>query len=324
MNMFSVIIPLYNKAHTIVKTLDCVFNQTYQDFEIVIVDDGSTDDGVDVIRQNFTDNRIRIVSQKNQGVSVARNTGIQNANGEWVSFLDADDLWSDDYLEKIDKAISKFPECNYILGGRRVLNVSDNTTFNFIPANLHGRTEVIEFFQNPHIFAHISASTINREFLKKTGLHFIPGQRSQEDFTFLFQVALHTSVGYVGYPLVTYCGGVSGQATSTLKSGVRLKDGCLFRNTVIEAWLKINQENRLFPIFMKYETRHTIMNYLKANDYDELRDFLNKLSDSSKKTLFSKSELALYSGSCPRFISLNWIRFTKLIWRMHGFPRINV
>ena len=227
-------------------------------------------------------------------------------------------------MEKINRAISKFPGCNYILGGRRVFNVSDNTTFNFIPANLHGRTEIIEFFQNPHIFAHISASTVNRELLRKTGLHFIPGQRSQEDFTFLFQVALYTPVGYVGYPLVTYCGGVSGQATSNLKSIVRLNDGCLFRNTVIESWVRENEGNRLLPIFMKYETRHTIMNYIKASDYDGLKEFLNKLSILSKKTLFSKSELILYSHLCPQFISLSWIRFTKLLWRMHGFPRVNV
>lgn len=93
MIMISVIIPLYNKAHTIVNTLNTVLNQTYHDFEVVIVNDGSTDNGVEVIKQNFNDLRIRIINQKNAGVSAARNRGIQESRGKWISFLDADDEW---------------------------------------------------------------------------------------------------------------------------------------------------------------------------------------------------------------------------------------
>ena len=98
--MISVVIPLYNKAHTIKKTLDCVLRQTYRDYEIVIVDDGSNDNGVQLINEKYQDSQIRIISQKNQGVSVARNTGIEKARGEWISFLDADDLWDSQYLDR--------------------------------------------------------------------------------------------------------------------------------------------------------------------------------------------------------------------------------
>ena len=72
--MISIVIPLYNKAHTIVHTLNAVFKQEYLDFEVIIVDDGSTDNGGDN-QQHFHDNRIRIFHQENQGVSVARNRG---------------------------------------------------------------------------------------------------------------------------------------------------------------------------------------------------------------------------------------------------------
>ena len=90
---FSVVIPLYNKAHTIVHTLSTVMRQNYADYDVVIVDDGSTDNGVQLIREHFKDPRIRIIHQENAGVSAARNRGIDEARGEWVAFLGGDDEW---------------------------------------------------------------------------------------------------------------------------------------------------------------------------------------------------------------------------------------
>lgn len=318
--MISIIIPLYNKEHTIQKTLECVLNQTFQDFEIIIVDDGSTDKGVSLIKDKFNDSRIRIISQENQGVSVARNTGIKNANGEWISFLDADDLWNEKYLEHVKNAIAKFPDSSYIIGGRKVLNVRDGSTFNFIPAKYHGRTERISFFENPHVYCHISASTIKKELLDDYDLNFIPGQRFHEDFTFTFQAALLSTTIYIGLPLVTYCGGVEAQATSNLKKDVRLKDGCLFRNTVIHTWLKSNKRNRLLPIFMKYETRHCLLVAFKSNDKCLVNRTLDGLSDEYKASIFTKVEVWMYKQPLSRYISINWIKFSKVIWRLHGFP----
>ena len=101
--MISVVIPLYNKAHTIVNTLSTVINQIYTDFEIVIVDDGSTDNGVNTIVQHFSDPRIRIINQPNAGVSAARNRGVQESIYQYIAFLDADDEWHPDYLSIMAK-----------------------------------------------------------------------------------------------------------------------------------------------------------------------------------------------------------------------------
>lgn len=106
--MFSVVIPLYNKELSIENTLQSVLNQTFQEFEIVIVNDGSTDNSVEVVKQ-FKDERIRIINQENQGVSTARNKGIKEAKYEWIAFLDGDDLWMENHLEEIVKMMKHYP-----------------------------------------------------------------------------------------------------------------------------------------------------------------------------------------------------------------------
>lgn len=88
--MISVVIPLYNKETSVAQCLKSVLSQSYDDFEVVIVDDGSTDGSVAVV-EAFNDSRIRLIRQENGGPSKARNTGVKNARGEWIVFLDADD-----------------------------------------------------------------------------------------------------------------------------------------------------------------------------------------------------------------------------------------
>ncbi|WP_282121761.1 glycosyltransferase [Algibacter mikhailovii] len=105
---FSVIIPLYNKENYIEKTLKSVLNQSFKDFEIVIVDDGSTDKSLDII-ENFQANNITILKQKNSGVSIARNKGVQVAQANFIAFLDADDLWYENHLFELNKQIIAFP-----------------------------------------------------------------------------------------------------------------------------------------------------------------------------------------------------------------------
>lgn len=107
--MISVIIPLYNKENSIKSTIESVLAQTYTDFEIVVVDDGSTDNSVSVV-QEFSDRRVRIINKVNGGVSSARNEGILAAKGEYIAFLDGDDLWHPLYLETLNQLILDYPD----------------------------------------------------------------------------------------------------------------------------------------------------------------------------------------------------------------------
>lgn len=114
--MFSVIIPLYNKELSISNTIQSVLDQTFQNFEIVIVNDGSTDNSVKEV-EKFDDKRIRLIHQKNQGVSAARNRGIEEAKYEWIAFLDGDDLWEKEHLEEYTIAIQSAPNLNWVCSG---------------------------------------------------------------------------------------------------------------------------------------------------------------------------------------------------------------
>ncbi|HEX8562855.1 MAG TPA: glycosyltransferase family 2 protein [Flavobacterium sp.] len=110
MSFFSVVIPLYNKQAFVAQTLESVLTQTFQDFEILVVDDCSTDGGKDVVRQ-FTDTRIKLISHEtNKGLSAARNTGIKSSQADYIAFIDADDRWKPQFLQKIDEMTRLFPD----------------------------------------------------------------------------------------------------------------------------------------------------------------------------------------------------------------------
>lgn len=104
----SVVIPLYNKVRHVLRALESVRNQTHRDFEVIVVDDGSSDGGGAVV-QGMADPRIRLISQDNAGVSAARNRGIREASADWIAFLDADDEWRPSFLATVLDLQARFP-----------------------------------------------------------------------------------------------------------------------------------------------------------------------------------------------------------------------
>lgn len=125
--MISVVIPLYNKEKSIASTLRTVLNQTFSDYEIVIVNDGSTDGSVEEI-EKVQDDRIRLVHQPNAGVSAARNRGIEEAKGDLIAFLDADDEWKPEYLATQYHLFQKYPECSVFACNYEFRDVSGKVT----------------------------------------------------------------------------------------------------------------------------------------------------------------------------------------------------
>ena len=107
--MFSVIIPVYNGAKFIDNAIKSVFSQTNSDWELIVVNDGSKDNTEDVLKKYADNDKIRIINQENGGVSVARNTGYEVSKGEYIAFLDADDVWHNNHLEVMAELIQQYP-----------------------------------------------------------------------------------------------------------------------------------------------------------------------------------------------------------------------
>lgn len=135
--MISVVIPLYNKATSISSTLECVLNQNFTDWEVVVVDDGSTDDSANIV-SSMGDSRIRLIRQPNAGVSAARNRGAIEAEGEFIAFLDADDEWDKYYLATQYELTQKYPDCDVFAMNyefRDINGIKTSTIINKLPFN---------------------------------------------------------------------------------------------------------------------------------------------------------------------------------------------
>lgn len=313
--MFSIVIPLYNKAHTIVNTLQTVLQQKYTEFEVVIVNDGSSDNGVQIIQEHFSDNRIRIVNQANQGVSVARNRGVTEAVHEWIAFLDADDELLPTYLTKMKEAIAQFPNAGMICCAGIVRNADGSELIRY-SKRFNNNIVSINFFENPYFFSNSSSTVIRKsDFYKTSG--FPAGMKINEDLVFFCSLALITQVVYCPEPLSIYVRGVEGQATSMHKNIYRYVIDRT--NMVFDFWWNNGKPNKLFLVFTKYELRNEIIIYLRQHNHNAVV-YLKEHLDKRLLACFSSLEQFLFFTPLVHPLTKLWIYLTKIIWKSKGYP----
>jgi len=207
----SVIIPTHNRAQQTQCAIDSVLAQTFSDLEVIVVDDGSSDGTANVLREAYGD-RIRYFYQANQGPSMARNRGIEAARGEWIAFLDSDDLWEKDKLDWQFKALEKYGwQCAACYTDVQLFNSTETRSIFQLSKEtyLHGdpmgvNTEVWKLLVDPaggNMVLSPSSLLARAEVVRKTG-GFDPRLRYTEDTEFLFRLSLVTGFCYVNRPLV--------------------------------------------------------------------------------------------------------------------------
>ncbi|MGN5653221.1 glycosyltransferase family 2 protein [Bacillus sp. Brlt_9] len=315
--LVSVIVPLYNAEKYIEETMESILNQTYKNIEIVIVDDGSKDRSSSIVKnlKKKYPEQIKYILQENQGVSVARNTGIENASGEYISFLDSDDLW---HPTKIEKQITSMQKnnmnacyCGYMNFYEETGERVENTT-NFVKGNM------TKAFLTHQVFAQTSTWIFKKSIVMDHNIRFTPGCSWGEDLEFLFKLMSVTNVCYVDEYLTYYRilsgGNLSSnykdyelKTTKELEVFNRMKDWIHNKSKD----LITDDSTELIEILETYLFPYTVINnaciYIKGHP---------KL-DKSKVQLI-KSDIKKY---CRKIYSKNGKRSKKL-YAMLWFVRI--
>ena len=242
---FSVIIPLYNKEPYVRKALESVCLQIYSDYELIVINDGSTDNSCMIAEeylQGVDDINYRLITQENAGVSAARNNGIAASIGEYVAFLDADDWWEPTFLEKMAQLISDYPEAGFY---------ASNYMY-YKPGNTHVAVNNIEtgFFNYPKAYYEGGAMPVTsisvvipRKVLDEMG-GFPVGIKLGEDFLLWAKIAVQCPVAFLNEPLAWY----NNDVPATLRATRNLHEPehhMLFRLELLgdEAIRRIDEEN---------------------------------------------------------------------------------
>lgn len=286
--MISVIIPLYNKENFIETAVLSVLNQSFKDFELIIVNDGSTDGGLQIVT-NIKDTRIKIVSQNNKGVSAARNLGITFANFELVAFLDGDDKWDTHFLDEMFRLSKDYPlaalfgcACSYS-NSNVVVSMSNYG----IAEGFRGYVE--DYFKigvNNTLYNSSSVLLRKDAFIELGG--FDESLAKGEDIELWIKFALNKKLAYINAPLSYYI--LDAENRTSRKKIDRKK--CLIWN--LERFSQYETSIIEFKKFIDGWRLAHISNYLEGdrNEVDEINEIL-KTIDLNNYSIFYKILLVL-------------------------------
>ena len=208
----SVIIPTYNRAYCIVNAVDSVLAQTYPALEIIVVDDGSTDNTAEVLHSYRERETVRYIYQTHQGVSAARNRGILASRGDWLAFLDSDDMWLPTKLEKQVEYLSRNPGIKICQTGEIWIHRGRKRN----PKKYHSKPHGFCFGKLLHrCLISPSAVMLHRRILEKVGL-FDTSFPVCEDYELWLRIGCRYPIGLVDEPLVIKHGGHNDQLSTKL------------------------------------------------------------------------------------------------------------
>ena len=244
---FSVIIPLYNKSLYVAKAIQSVLSQTFTDFELVIMDDGSTDDSFEVALKTIEGHpNCHIYRQKNGGVSVARNNAVALSQGEYLCFLDADDWWDAHFLEAMSKLVADYPEAGIYGTNYTIVNETKHKTreaqigvengfergyFNYCQA--YAKTMYMPLWTG--------AVCIPRDVFDEMN-GFPVGIKLGEDFLLWIQIALKHKVVFLNQPMAYYNQDVEATGKGVKRKGYEPDSFMTFHFDQFEEAEKSNQD----------------------------------------------------------------------------------
>lgn len=210
MPKISVVIPTYNATATVLETIASVQAQTLRDLEIIVINDGSTDDLLDVIQPVLTDQRVQVYSYPNGGLPVARNRGIARSTGEYIAFIDADDLWTPDKLERQLQALESNPRAGLAYSWTYFMEEDGQHYHTDRPIGFEG--DVLKELMHWNFLCHGSNPLLRRSVIEAVG-EFDPSLPSAEDWDYWLRVAARWEFALVPQPQIYYRQGGSAMSS---------------------------------------------------------------------------------------------------------------
>lgn len=211
--MFSIIIPLYNKATYIEKAIQSVFDQTYFEYELIIINDGSTDRSLEVVTNFINSHNFpskfgnwNVINQKNAGVSSARNNGVKAAKNKYIAFLDADDWWEPDYLKEMKKLIENFPTAGVYGSSYYKVKKGQNIIANVgvEPAFINGLINYCQVYAKSLYQPICTSAAIIKKKIFENEHGFTLTLKLGEDFDLWLRVSMKYPVAFLNKPLAYY------------------------------------------------------------------------------------------------------------------------
>lgn len=201
---FSIIVPLYNKAPYIKKALGSVMEQTFKDYELIVVDDGSTDNSFSVAEDLLMGSVLdyKLIHQDNAGVSRARNNGVADSHGDFLCFLDGDDWWDNRFLERMNWLINNYPEAG--LFGTNYYYVKNGNNKVCVKSANTGYIDYCKVYSNGMAMPLTSISVAIKPSIFKEFEGFKTNLKLGEDFDLWIRIALKYKVAFLNEPLAYY------------------------------------------------------------------------------------------------------------------------
>jgi glycosyltransferase involved in cell wall biosynthesis len=290
---FSVVIPLYNKEKYILATITSVLNQTFTNYEIIIINDGSTDNSLEIINK-MKNEKMKIFSIKNKGVSHARNFGIKNAEGKYIAFLDADDIWIKNKLEEQFKLLnnSNLVWCT----GRYIKDTGEEV--NYKTENTIIDDTLIALNKNLSLLT--STLIVKREIFSSNIFLFDEKYSRSEDIEVWYKLALaYPNIGYVNsINLLEYTTSDVNSLTNT--TFIKQDYSLLLLKNRIEKINGFEKRKKILNIFLDKISKKTILqgwywSFDFHNDYnDNKKLFLKYLTQNEMKILIKTSKSNSY------------------------------
>lgn len=289
MPKFSIIIPVYNVEKYIKNCLDSIMNQSFDDYEVIVVNDGTKDDSMDIVEKY----PVKVIEQKNQGLSVARNHGAEKAKGEYLIFLDSDDSWNKDLLKEINKSLKNKPDLVRFQIQETFEFGNGLKEYNEKPFEGKNGVEAFNLISKYHFVENAWCYAIRRDYYENNDFEFKPG-KIHEDYGLLPLVIIKAkvvnSIEYIGYNYLQREGSIMSNKNyeKTLK---KASDMFELYNYLIEEIDKTKLDSKVFKSFISNSMILKVCE-LEKKDYKEYKKKLkqvkiynNLLTNSLKRKL---------------------------------------